>query len=46
MAIGPKRPRFYLGVLVAGFIIGGFVSSLLKHFLPDSPARSRSSRTP
>jgi hypothetical protein len=40
MAIGPKRPRFYLGVLVAGFIIGGFLSALLKHFLPDSPARS------
>ena len=40
MAIGPKRPRFYLGVLVAGFVIGGFVSALLRQFLPDSPARS------
>ena len=40
MAIGPKRPRFYLGVLVVGFIIGGFSSALLKQFLPDSPARS------
>lgn len=40
MAIGPKRPQFYLGVLVAGFVSGGFVSALLKHFLPDSPARS------
>lgn len=40
MAIGPKRPRFYLGVLVAGFVVGGFLSALLKHFLPESPARS------
>ena len=40
MAIGPKRPRFYLGVLVAGFVVGGFVSALLKMFLPESPARS------
>ena len=40
MAIGPQRPRFYLAVLVAGFIMGGFVSALLKMVLPDSPARS------
>lgn len=40
MATGPKRPRFYLAVLVAGFVIGGFFSALLRHFLPDSPART------
>ncbi len=39
MAAGPKRPRFYLGVLVAGFLIGGFASSLLARFLPESAAR-------
>jgi hypothetical protein len=40
MAIGPKRPRFYLGVLTAGFLVGGFLSALLVRFLPDSAAKS------
>ncbi|HEY4100259.1 MAG TPA: DUF4321 domain-containing protein [Gemmatimonadales bacterium] len=40
MPAGPKRPRFYLGVLVIGFIIGGFARELLARFLPDSAARS------
>ena len=40
MPIGPKRPRFYLGVLVTGFLVGGFLSSLLARFLPPSAARS------
>lgn len=33
---GPRRPGFYLGVLVAGFIFGGFVTALLDRFLPES----------
>ncbi len=37
---GPKRPRFYVTVLVAGFLIGGFLSALLERFLPASPARN------
>lgn len=36
----PRRPGFYLGVLVAGFIAGGFLTSLLGRWLPESPARS------
>ena len=40
MAVGPKRPRFYLGVLVAGFLTGGFVQALMVRFLPESAARS------
>ncbi|HEX3928542.1 MAG TPA: DUF4321 domain-containing protein [Gemmatimonadales bacterium] len=40
MPAGPKRPGFYLGVLVTGFLIGGFLSALMARFLPDSPARS------
>lgn len=40
MAIGPKRPRFYLGVLIAGCIVGGFLSALMERFLPESAARS------
>jgi hypothetical protein len=40
MPANPKRSRFYLGVLIVGFIIGGFASALLRQFLPDSPARS------
>ncbi len=40
MAAGPKRPGFYLGVLVAGFVIGGFFSALMARFLPDSAAKT------
>lgn len=40
MASGPKRPRFYLGILAAGFILGGYLSALLTRFLPESAARS------
>ncbi len=40
MAVGPRRPRFYLGVLTAGFICGGLLTALLERFLPDSAARS------
>jgi hypothetical protein len=40
MPAGPHRPRFYLGVLVAGFLIGGFMSALLGQFLPESAART------
>jgi hypothetical protein len=36
----PHRPRFYLGVLVIGFIVGGMLTSLLRQMLPDSAARS------
>ncbi len=40
MASGPRRPRFYLGVLAAGFVTGGLLASLLERFLPESAARS------
>ncbi len=40
MAVGPRRPRFYLGVLTAGFITGGLLTALLERFLPESAARS------
>jgi hypothetical protein len=39
MAIGPRRPSFYVGVLVIGFLIGGFLSALLQRFLPPGPAK-------
>lgn len=39
MPSGPHRPRFYLGVLVAGFIVGGFLTALLRRWLPESAAR-------
>lgn len=39
MASGPRRPGFYLGVLTAGFLAGGFLTALLRHFLPDSVAK-------
>lgn len=39
MPAGPKRPRFYVWVLVTGFLIGGFCSALLSRFLPPSAAR-------
>ncbi|MBI4500098.1 MAG: DUF4321 domain-containing protein [Gemmatimonadetes bacterium] len=39
MAIGPRRPMFYAGVLTVGFILGGFLSALLRRFLPPGPAK-------
>ncbi|MBA3658096.1 MAG: DUF4321 domain-containing protein [Gemmatimonadales bacterium] len=40
MATGPHRPRFYLGVLIAGFIAGGVLSGLAREWMPDSAART------
>ena len=40
MPSGPRRPRFYLGVLVAGFVAGGFLNALLRQFLPESAAKN------
>ena len=39
MAHGPRRPLFYLGVLAAGFVIGGFLHALLRRFLPPGAAK-------
>lgn len=39
MAIGPRRPLFYVSVLTLGFVLGGFLSSLLEWLLPESPAK-------
>ena len=39
MTIGPRRPLFYLGVLTGGFVLGGFLSALLRRFLPAGPAK-------
>ncbi len=39
MAIGPRRPLFYVSVLALGFILGGFLSALLERFLPEGPAK-------
>ncbi len=39
MASGPRRPLFHLGVLIAGFVLGGFLNGLVKAFLPDSVAK-------
>lgn len=40
MAQGPRRPRFYLGVLLTGFLVGGFLNAFLKAMLPDSPTKT------
>ncbi len=40
MPSGPRRPGFYLGVLVSGFVVGGFLNALLERFLPDSAAKA------
>jgi hypothetical protein len=40
MPSGPRRPRFYFGVLIVGFIVGGAMTSLLRQTLPDSAART------
>ena len=36
MRSGPRRPGFYLGVLVAGFIAGGFLNAFLTRWMPES----------
>lgn len=38
MAIGRRRPLFYMSVLTLGFVLGGFLSALLDRFLPEGPA--------
>lgn len=40
MAVGPRRPGFYLGVLITGFIVGGFLNGLLKAWMPESAAKT------
>jgi len=40
MAQGPRRPRFYLLVLVIGFLVGGYLNAFIKAVLPDSPTKS------
>ena len=39
MAQGPRRPLFYLGVLATGFVLGGLLHALLRHYLPQGVAR-------
>jgi len=39
MASGPHRPGWYLGVLVTGFLTGGFLTALLERWLPESAAK-------
>jgi hypothetical protein len=40
MPSGPRRPGFYLGVLIAGFVAGGALHALVRQSLPDSAART------
>lgn len=40
MPAGPRKARFYLGVLASGFLLGGFLAALLRQVLPDSPAKT------
>ena len=39
MSIGPRRPVYYLSILGVGFVLGGFLSALLRRFLPEGPAK-------
>ena len=39
MASGPRRPLFHLGVLITGFILGGFLNALVRAVMPDSVAK-------
>ena len=36
----PRRPRYYIGVLLIGFLLGGFLHAFLRAVLPDSPTKS------
>ena len=39
MPLGPRKTSYYVTVLGLGFVIGGFLSSLLNRFLPEGPAK-------
>jgi len=39
VAIAKRGPTFYISVLASGFVLGGFLSALLKSFLPQGPAK-------
>jgi hypothetical protein len=39
MASGPHRPGWYFGVLVTGFLTGGFLTALLRRWLQESAAK-------
>jgi hypothetical protein len=39
MPAGPRRPGFYLGILVAGFLLGGFLTAFLGRWLPEGAPR-------
>lgn len=39
MPAGPRRPGFYIGVLITGLLVGGFFTAFLKRWLPASPVR-------
>lgn len=39
MAPVPRRPRFYLAVLSAGFALGGFLSAFFERVLPAGAPR-------
>jgi len=39
VAIAKRGAVFYLSVLSSGFVLGGFLSALLKRFLPEGPAK-------
>ncbi len=41
MPIGPRRPLFYIGVLSTGFVLGAFLSELLRQFLPPNAAATK-----
>lgn len=40
MPVGPRRPGFYLGVLIAGFVVGGFLNAFLRLWMPESAAKT------
>jgi len=40
MPSGPRRTGFYLGVLAAGFIAGGFLNAFLTKWMPESAAKA------
>lgn len=40
MRAGPRRPGFYLLVLVAGFLVGGYLNAFLRAMLPESPTKT------
>jgi hypothetical protein len=39
VAYNPRGPLFYMWWMAGGFVVGGLLQALLRHYLPQGPAK-------